>query len=127
MKYLIFLLLIFSTLIGDDYKHHSKHHINKELSHLELSKEQNRQIKKILKEFRHDLKEFREYKEDIEEQREEIFLKNEFDTKELDKLNSALDTMSHEIENKLLTKIHVILSKKQRKKFIDYFDDWEVK
>ncbi|MDA3907474.1 MAG: hypothetical protein PF437_00145 [Sulfurimonas sp.] len=119
MKYLLILLLILTTLSGDD-DHHKKRHINKELSHLNLSKEQSKKIKKILKEFRHDLKEFREYKEDI-------FLKDRLDTKELDRLNRALDAKSYEIENRLLVGMHSILSKKQRREFIHYFDDWEVR
>jgi CRISPR/Cas system-associated exonuclease Cas4 (RecB family) len=91
-----------------------------------LSKEQNRKIKKILKEFRFDLKEFREYKEEIQGKREKIFTREVLNTKELDKLNRTLDAKAHEIENNFLQKIHAILSTMQRKKFIYYFDDWEV-
>lgn len=128
MKYLLIILLVLVTYVGaDDYDHHSKRHINKELSHLNLSKAQNTKIKKILKIFRHDLKEFREYQESVEEQRIHIFLKDSLDVHALEKLNSAIDTKSHQIENRLLLGIHPILSKKQREKFIEYFDDWEVK
>ena len=114
MKYILILLLILTSLSGDDYEHHNERHINKELSHLNLSKEQSKKIKKILKDFRHNLKEFREYKEKIEEKREDIFLKDVLDIKELDRLNSDLDALSHKIENRLLSKIHAILSKRQR-------------
>lgn len=126
MKYFILLLLLITSLFSDYDEHHNERHINKELSHLKLSKEQNTKIKKILKEFRFDLKEFREYKEEIEKRREEIFIKEVFDIEELNRLNQEVDTKSHEIENRLLKKLHSILSKKQRKKFIRYFDDWEV-
>ena len=125
MKYFILLLLV-TTLFSDGYEYHSERHINKELSHLNLSKEQNRKIKKILKEFRFDLKEFREYKEEIQGKREKIFTREVLNTKELDKLNRTLDVKAHEIENNFLKKIHAILSTMQRKKFIYYFDDWEV-
>lgn len=123
---IVIILLLFSGLFADDYKHYNERHINKELSHLNLSSQQSKKIKQILKEFRLDLKEFREYKEDIRSKREMIFIKEVFDTKELDKLNMALDSKSHEIENKLLKKLHSILNEKQRKKFLYYFDDWEV-
>ncbi|MFT5835532.1 MAG: protein CpxP [Sulfurimonas sp.] len=126
MKYFILLLLI-TSIYADSDKHRNERHINKELSHLDFSKTQKKKIKHILKEFRHDLKEFREYKEEIQEQREKIFIKEVLDIKELNILNQKLDAAAHEIENKLLEKIHSILSQKQRKKFIHYFDDWEVK
>ncbi|WP_415396957.1 hypothetical protein [Sulfurimonas sp. CS5] len=126
MKYFILLLLLTTSLFSDSDEHNNERHINKELSHLKLSKEQNTKIKKILKEFRFDLKEFREYKEEIEKRREEIFIKEVFDIEELNRLNQELDTKSHEIENRLLKRLYPILSKKQRKRFIHYFDDWEV-
>ena len=126
MKYFILVLLLATSLLADNDEHHNERHINKELSHLNLTKQQNKKIKKILKDFRHDLKEFREYKEEIEEKRENIFLKDVFDTKKLNRLNRALDAKSHKIENRLLRRIHPILSKKQRERFIEYFDDWEV-
>lgn len=126
MKYFILLLLLITSLFSDYDEHHNERHINKELSHLKLSKEQNTKIKKILKEFRFDLKEFREYKEEIEKRREEIFIKEVFDIEELNRLNQELDIKSHEIENRLLKRLYPILSKKQRKRFIHYFDDWEV-
>lgn len=126
MKYLILLMLI-TTLYADDHNHHKEHHIHKELSHLNLSKEQNTNIKKILKEFRFDLKEFREYKEDIEKQREKIFIKDKLDIEELNRLDNLLNVKSQKIQNRFLQNIHAILSKKQREEFIYYFDDWEVK
>lgn len=126
MKYLIILMLI-TTLFGDNHKYHKEHHIHKELSHLNLSKKQNTDIKKILKEFRFDLKEFREYKEEIEEQRKKIFIKDKLDVEELNRLGNLLNVQSQKIHNRFLQNIHAILSKKQREEFIYYFDDWEVK
>ncbi|MCK5110484.1 MAG: hypothetical protein KAQ94_03105 [Arcobacteraceae bacterium] len=122
MKLMIILLLFVNLFASDSYHRH----INKELSHLNLSKKQSRQIKKILKEFRVQLKEYRELKEEIEDKRKDIFLKEIFDTKKLNKLNLTLDTKAHDIENKLLKRIHTILNLKQRIQFIHYFDDWEV-
>ena len=123
--FLIILMLVFGVS-ADDYDYHSKKHISKELSHLKLSKKQKKEIKKILKEFRYDLKDFRELQEDIEEQREDVFVKERLDIDELNRLNKRLDTKAREIENRLLLKIHKMLDTKQREKFIEYFDDWEV-
>ncbi len=65
MRFAIILFLFINLFASDN--HHR--HINKELSHLNLSKKQSRQIKKILKEFRVQLKEYRELKEEIENKR----------------------------------------------------------
>ena len=126
MRFIIILFLM-SGLFADDYGHHNERHINKELSHLELSKTQNIQVKVILKEFRGQLKEFKEFKEDIQKKRENLFAQDSFDAKELDKLNLSLDDKAHAIEKSFLTKMHTILTARQREEFIHYFDDWEVK
>lgn len=125
MKFTIIILFLFIGLFADDDDHGNRH-INKDISHLNLSKKQSKNIRKILKEFRYQLKEYRELKEDIEDKREDIFLKEHLDIKELNKLNFSLDTKAYDIENRLLEKMHPILTPRQRKKFIHYFDDWEV-
>jgi Spy/CpxP family protein refolding chaperone len=125
MRFIIILLLI-TTLYGDHDEHNKKHHINKELSHLELSKEQHSEVKIILKEFRTELKEYKEFEEEIEDKRKDLFIEDNLNTTEIDKLNNVLDNKAHEIEKKFLIKMHTILTPKQRKKFIDYFDDWNV-
>jgi len=131
MKYiLIVLILLHVNIFADEHEYeeyHAKRHISKELSHLQLTKEQKREIKKILKEYRYALKEYRELKEEIEEKREMLFLKERFNTKKLNRLNGILDEKAHKIENDFLSKIHSVLNREQRKRFIYYFDDWEVK
>jgi len=127
MKVLLLLLLLFTTsLFCDDYDYHSKKHINKELSHIKLSKAQTKQIKNYLHMFRKEIKAYRKFKKKIEKERKNIFLKENLDIEALNQLNQKLDKKAHEIENRLLEKIHAILSLKQRVRFINYFDDWEV-
>ncbi len=123
---LIIVLFLMTGLFADDYGHHNERHINKELSHLDLSKTQNIEVKVILKEFRSQLKEFKEFKENVEEKRKNLFIQDSFDAKELDKLNLSLDDKAHAIEKSFLTKMHTILTPRQRERFIHYFDDWEV-
>ena len=125
MRFIIVLFLM-TGLFADDYGHHNERHINKEISHLDLSKTQNIEVKVILKEFRSQLKEFKEFKENVEEKRKNLFIQDSFDAKELDKLNLSLDDKAHAIEKSFLTKMHTILTPRQRERFIHYFDDWEV-
>ncbi len=127
MKYILILLITMSTLFAKDFEHHSEKHMHKELSHINFSKPQKKELKEILKNFRFDLHEFREYKEEIEEKRKTLFTKDELDLQELGKLNNQLDLKARTIENNFLTKVHAILTPKQREEFIHYFDDWEVK
>ncbi|MDQ1264243.1 MAG: hypothetical protein QG559_1244 [Campylobacterota bacterium] len=123
MKFIVISVLFFISLFGDEEHHHR----NKELSHLELSKEQGVQMKKILKDFRTELKEFDELKDDIENAKKELFLKENLDIVQLDKLNAKTDSRAREIEVNFLIKVHALLHPKQRERFIYYFDDWEVK
>lgn len=125
MRYIIILFLI-STLFADNHKPHKEHHLHKELSHLELSKKQKIDVKKILREFRLELKEYKELEEDIEEKRKDIFSADTLDTDKLDTLNKILDDKAHGIEKDFLIKMHTLLTPLQRKKFADYFDDWKV-
>ena len=126
MMRFIFLLLLITTLYADKHEFHSEHHLNKELSHLDLSQEQNIQVKIILKEFRGELKKFKELEEEIEDKRKDLFTAESLDTDALDVLNQTLDEKSHTIEKEFLKKIHAVLTQEQRKRFIYYFDDWKV-
>ncbi|MCF6339532.1 MAG: hypothetical protein L3J10_02110 [Sulfurimonas sp.] len=126
MKILVIILLLLISLFADDYNNHSERHINKEISHLKLSKSQEIEVKKILKDFRYNLREFSEYKEDIQEKKKNLFVAKKLDMQELIKLNKSLDEKRHKTENKFLQMMHKTLSDKQKEKFIYYFDDWEV-
>lgn len=124
MKFIIALLLFFAVIHADD--DHERRHINKELSHLDLSKEQSIEIKKIVYDFRLELREFEIFKKDIEDKKENIFLKEFFYTDEFDRLNRELDERAREIEKNFLRKIHAVLNLKQRTRFTKHFDDWKV-
>lgn len=123
---LFIILLLFTSVFADRYEHHTERHINKEISHLKLSKAQELKVKNILREFTKELKEFSEFKKEIEEKRERLFAKEKLDVKALENLNTVIDAKRHEIENRLLLKMHKELSPKQRERFIYYFDDWKV-
>jgi len=106
---------------------HKIQHINKELSHLNLTKEQSSELKEILFEFRAQLKEFKKLKNETESRKKDIFVKEYLNIDDIESLESDLDTRSREIEKNFLTKIHAVLTQEQRMGFVSYFDDWEVK
>ena len=126
MKSFLFILLLFSTLFGDEFEHHSHKHIQKELSHISLSHKQKEELKKILKAFRSQLKEYRIVKKELQRKKEQLFLQKDLKLDTLNALDAQRYKKAKEIENEFLLKIHTILSPKQRKSFIEHFDDWEV-
>jgi len=127
MKLIIATLLVLINLYASDYEDHDSDHIDKELSHLNLSSIQNTKIRVFLKTFRDDLKEYRLAKKHIKKQRKNEFLKEDLDLSKLNNLNIIIDNKARSIENKLLKSIHTLLDKRQKEKFVKYFDDWKVK
>jgi len=126
MRYIVVILLLLSLLNADEFEHHSKRHIQKELSHLHLTKQQKKEVKVILKEFREELQEYREFKREIQKRKKKLFIKNSLNTKELSHLDALLHEEAKRVENRLLLQMHQILNRKQRKYFVKHFDDWEV-
>ncbi|TKI70003.1 hypothetical protein FCU45_05155 [Sulfurimonas crateris] len=106
---------------------HKVQHINKELSHINLSEEQSNAAKEILFEFRTQLKEFKKFKDETELKKKDLFLKDYLSIHDIETLDKSVDIMAREIEKNFLTKMHSLLSIDQRISFVKYIDDWEVK
>ena len=100
MKLLLIFLLSLCLYAGHDDK--KEYHINKDLTHLDLSKEQNEAMKKVLKKYQHEIEEFRELKEKINVKKQELFLEEPLDVEALSKLNRELYEKANKEENKLL-------------------------
>lgn len=124
MKLMLIFLLAISLYAGDGEK--KGYHIHKDLTHLDLSKEQKESLKGMLKKFQHEIEEFREFKEKINAQKQALFLKDTLDTEALKKLNFALYEKSTHEENKMLSRMHQFLTKEQRAQFIRYFEEWTI-
>lgn len=124
LKYIIFLLFSLSALLMADHK---VQHINKELSHLNLSEEQNNAAKEILFEFRTQLKEFKKFKDETELKKKDLFLKDHLNIHDIETLDKSVDVMARDVEKNFLMKMHSILNIDQRISFVKYIDDWEVK
>lgn len=124
MKLFLIFLLTLSLYAGHDEK--KEHHINKDVTHLDLSKEQKEAFKEVLKKFQHEIEEFREFKEDINDKKRALFLADTLDAEALSTLNRELYDKANKEENKMLSKIYQILTKEQRVKFVKYLEEWEV-
>jgi len=126
MKSFLFALLLLGSLFGDEFEHHSHKHIQKELSHIKLTQLQKRELKKILRDFRHKLKEYRKVKKRLQKQKETLFLEEKLSKEQFNHIDTMLCNEAKKIENEFLMQMHTILTPSQRKRFIEHFDDWEV-
>ena len=128
MKILRIFLLLSSLLLfvnaDDDHKKYK--HSYKNLEYLELNKEQLKQMKDILIDFKHKYKDFYEYKDDKEDILEDIMEDKNFDEKLYFETLIDLKTRAAKLEVEKMSKIHKILDEKQREKFADYLEEWEV-
>lgn len=125
----IFLILssLFLFLNADDYKSKHKYkHSYKNLEYLDLNKDQKKEIKDILVEFKYKYKEFYEYKEDKEVILEDIMQSDDFDEKLYLETLIDLKTKASKLEVQKMKKIHKILDKKQKEKFANYLKEWEI-
>lgn len=123
----IFLLLsslfLFANADDDDHKYK---HSYKNLEYLELNKEQLKQMKDILIDFKHKYKDFYEYKEDKEDELKDIMKADIFDEKQYLEILNDIKTKASLFEIEKIKNIHTILDEKQRKKFSKYLEEWEV-
>ena len=128
MKILRIFLLLSSLFLfvnaDDDHKKYK--HSYKNLEYLELNKEQLKQMKDILIDFKHKYKDFYEYKDDKEDILEDIIEDKNFDEKLYFETLIDLKTRAAKLEVEKMSKIHKILDEKQREKFADYLEEWEV-
>ena len=128
MKILRIFLLLSSLFLfvnaDDDHKKYK--HSYKNLEYLELNKEQLKQMKDILIDFKHKYKDFYEYKDDKEDILEDIMEDKNFDEKLYFETLIDLKTRAAKLEVEKMSKIHKILDEKQREKVADYLQEWEV-
>ena len=126
MKYLLSILLLVAFLNAseDDYKELS--HIPKDLSFLHLKKDQKDRLKKILKAHQDALKKVHKTEEQLEERLKDEFLKKDFNKEWFLEQNKKLKQAIAKIEAEFFAKIHKILNRAQRAKFIEYIEEWEV-
>jgi len=126
MKLLIILFLLMSPLLADDDEHEYKERrLPLDVSYLNLSDHQYKKLVKIVKKFKYERKEFHE-EEDTTKEISELFLSDTFDRDKFVRLTNRLKSLSVEIQADFFEKMHKLLNKNQKKRFIKYMKEWEV-
>jgi Spy/CpxP family protein refolding chaperone len=112
----------------DEYDDHryKKYHMPLDVSYLDLDNNQYKQIKHIVKKFKHKHKEFHEEKEETRKKISKLFLSDRFDRDEFVRLSNRLKSLSVDIQADFFVKVHKLLTPKQKKRFIKYMKEWEV-
>ena len=123
----LFLIFAFTLCLYAGHGEKHEHHINKDLTYLELTQEQTEDFKKILKKYYHETQEFREFQESIDAQKKALFLQDTLDADALRELNRALYEKASKEETQILERMHKVLTPKQREAFVRYFEEWEVR
>ncbi len=127
MKILKIFLLLTSLFLfshASDDKHNKYSHKN--LEYLDLNSQQIEKMKEVLIEFKHKYKVFYEYKQEKEDKLKNIIKNNVFDEKSYLEILNDLKIKASLLEIEKMKKIHAILDEKQRKKFSEYLEEWEV-
>lgn len=126
MKYLLFILLLFTFSLADDHKEEHHHYYSKDLSYLDLSHAQRKSVKTLLKVYRKELKRYRKLKKHTIEAKQTLFEQEHLDPRSLIALDLELAHKAAEIKADFLIHIHDTLTKEQRELFIKHIDEWEI-
>lgn len=129
MKLLSILLLLSALLMADyderEYEYHGRH-LPMDLSYLNLDSEQHTRITKIIRDYREALKDFHYRERRTREAVARLFAAETFDTQKFTELNSDLRQNAIRIQAEFFSRIHGILTPKQKKRFIYYMEEWEI-
>lgn len=126
MKILKILILFCSLLFSDSDYEDKQEHIYRNLDYLNLSNTQYNQIKKILLDAKNEYKIFYTYQVYQEKKLENYFKKDVFNKENYIKEYLELEKKAITIQSGVFSKIHKILSSKQRAKFSHYLEEWEL-
>ena len=127
MKILKILLLLTSLSLfshASDDKHNKYSHKN--LEYLDLNLSHIEKLTEVIIESKRKYKDFDEYKQEKEDKLKDIIKNNVFDEKSYLEILNDLKIKASLLEIEKMKKIHAILDEKQRKKFSEYLEEWEV-
>ena len=126
-------ILLLCTLLFADYDEHEhgeyeykKHHLPLDMRYLHLDQKQLKEVKDVIKTFRREYRLFHQKKESTQKEISTLFLSEKFDTEKFIRLSTELNRYSAGMQAKFFSRMHKILTTKQRKRFIHYMEEWEV-
>ncbi|WP_295020598.1 hypothetical protein [Sulfurimonas sp.] len=123
------LFLSFSLYGDGNYKHEheeKKHHIYKNLEYLNLGKNQYKEMREILLEYKKDYEKFNKKREKREKKLQELMREDEFSKEKYEEIVKEIQKDATTLELKTLKRIHSILSPSQRESFSYYLREWRV-
>ncbi|AXH13619.1 Spy/CpxP family protein refolding chaperone [Halarcobacter bivalviorum] len=121
LKILVVLLVLCNlTLFAKE------NHIYKNLDFLNLDKNQQEKLKKILISHKKRYEKFYVFKQEEEKKLQELIKQDHFDEEKYEDIAEEIEEEAVELEVKTLKKIHKILTKEQREKFSHYLQEWKV-
>ncbi|WP_162918025.1 Spy/CpxP family protein refolding chaperone [Halarcobacter bivalviorum] len=103
-----------------------ENHIYKNLDFLNLDKNQQEKLKKILISHKKRYEKFYVFKQEEEKKLQELIKQDHFDEEKYEDIAEEIEEEAVELEVKTLKKIHKILTKEQREKFSHYLQEWKV-
>ena len=129
MKFLSILLLL-ATLLTADYNEreheYRDRHLPLDLSYLDLSDKQYKNVKKIIRQYKEALKDFHHQERQTRLAVAKLYSADTFDKEKFIKLNTALQQKAIKIQAMFFSRMHKVLTPEQKKRFIYYMKEWEV-
>ncbi len=119
------ILLTFVLMTFSFADKHDGVYIKKDFVYLGLKKEQIKSIKKALIAYRKKMKQIHEESEYAEKKFEKKFEKSDFKARDYINFFDKLKIKQLETKGLFFESIHKVLTKKQRKKFANFIEEWE--
>ncbi|MCJ7765450.1 MAG: periplasmic heavy metal sensor [Thiovulaceae bacterium] len=127
MKFFTLFLLLATLLFADSDKHeHKEHHLSLDMSYLHLTSEQHAQARTIAQTYKQRHKAFHHLKKETRKAVSKLFEAESFDAAAFIRLTAELNQRAAEIQAEFFSRMHAILSPSQKKRFVDYMEEWEV-
>jgi Spy/CpxP family protein refolding chaperone len=119
-------LVLITQLYADDEHNKESERIYKNLDYLQLNKQQEDEIKKILIASKKEFKHFYKEKQEAYKKLQQIMQKEYFDKNKYEDIAEDIAEEAIELEIDIFRKIHSILTPAQRERFSKYLMEWKI-
>ncbi|WP_457605475.1 Spy/CpxP family protein refolding chaperone [Nitratifractor sp.] len=122
---LLMLFLLQPPLFADDDGEYLEH-FPRDLSALNLTPRQQKEISTILEHNMEELEQIHKKRRKLRERLQTLFQKKSFDREAFERLLLDLKRRSVRIQTELFAQIHEVLTPTQRRKFSRQLEEWEI-